>query len=51
MTRAARLLRDSDAPLSAIARQVGYESPFAFSHAFKRLFGQSPNQYRLAEVS
>jgi AraC-like DNA-binding protein len=51
MTRAARLLRDSDAPLSAIARQVGYESPFAFSHAFKRLFGQSPNQYRLTEVS
>ncbi|MFI9384329.1 AraC family transcriptional regulator [Kutzneria sp. NPDC052558] len=51
MTRAARLLRDSDAPLSAIARQVGYESPFAFSHAFKRLFGQSPNQYRLSEVS
>jgi len=50
MTRAARLLRESDAPLSAIARQVGYESPFAFSHAFKRLFGQSPNQYRLAEV-
>jgi AraC-like DNA-binding protein len=50
MTRAAGLLRDSDAPLSAIARQVGYESQFAFSHAFKRLFGQSPNQYRLSEV-
>ncbi|SHG77180.1 AraC family transcriptional regulator [Streptoalloteichus hindustanus] len=46
MTTAARLLRDSDLPLPNIARQVGYGSPFSFSHAFKRQFGVAPGQYR-----
>ncbi|GAA3571644.1 AraC family transcriptional regulator [Amycolatopsis ultiminotia] len=48
MTVAARLLRDSDLQLPAVARQVGYGSPFAFSHAFKRQFGVAPASYRSA---
>jgi AraC-like DNA-binding protein len=50
MTLAARLLRDTDLSLSAVARKVGYASPFAFSHAFKREFDLPPGQYR-GEVS
>jgi AraC-like DNA-binding protein len=46
MTTAARLLRGTDRPLPDIARQVGYESPFAFSHAFKRHSGRTPGRYR-----
>lgn len=43
---AADLLRDSDATLGAIARQVGYSSPYALSTAFKRALGVSPHQHR-----
>ncbi|WP_434453322.1 AraC family transcriptional regulator [Lentzea sp. E54] len=46
MTTAAQLLRETDQPLPAVARQVGYGSPFAFSHAFKRQFGLTPGRYR-----
>jgi AraC-like DNA-binding protein len=46
MTTAARLLRDADAPLSTVARQVGYTSEFAFANAFKREFGAAPGKYR-----
>lgn len=46
LTTAARLLRQTDRPLPAIAREVGYGSPSAFSHAFKRHFGLTPGQYR-----
>jgi AraC-like DNA-binding protein len=49
MTIAARLLRDSDAPLSAIARKVGYTSEFALAHAFKREHGLPPGGYRRAD--
>ncbi|MEU6072854.1 AraC family transcriptional regulator [Micromonospora sp. NPDC047074] len=48
MTTAARLLRESDAPLSAIAGQVGYVSEFAFASAFKRQHGTAPGRYRRA---
>ncbi|WIX81975.1 AraC family transcriptional regulator [Amycolatopsis carbonis] len=51
MTTAARLLRDGDRGLPAIARQVGYGSPYAFSHAFKRHFGVAPGQYRLSPAA
>ena len=43
---AARLLRESDAPLAAVARQVGYSSEFAFASAFRREFGISPGRFR-----
>ncbi|MGA4841207.1 AraC family transcriptional regulator [Streptomyces sp. G45] len=46
MTRAAALLRAGDAPLAAVARQVGYGSPYALSHAFTRAFGTTPGRYR-----
>lgn len=46
MTVAGRLLRDSDAPLSVVAEQVGYASEFAFAKAFKREFGIAPGRYR-----
>lgn len=48
LTTAARLLRATDLPLTAIAEQAGYGSPFGFSHAFKRRFGVPPREYRLA---
>ncbi|WP_431898548.1 AraC family transcriptional regulator [Nonomuraea sp. bgisy101] len=46
MIIAQRLLRDSDAPLSTVARQVGYASEFAFANAFKREYGIAPGKYR-----
>lgn len=46
MTLAARLLRQSDAPLSALARQTGYTSEYAFANAFKREYGIAPGRYR-----
>lgn len=46
MGMAARLLREPDTTLAAVARAVGYASPFAFAHAFKREFGVAPGRYR-----
>ncbi|XVU28737.1 AraC family transcriptional regulator [Actinoplanes sp. CA-054009] len=46
LTLAADLLRQGDATLEAVARQVGYGSPFALSSAFKRMYGTSPQEYR-----
>ncbi|TFV55334.1 AraC family transcriptional regulator [Mycobacterium sp. PS03-16] len=43
---AADLLRSGDATLAAVARQVGYSTPFALSGAFKRAYGVSPKAYR-----
>lgn len=46
MTIAADRLRRSDATVAAVALDVGYADPFAFSTAFKRAFGQSPQEFR-----
>jgi Helix-turn-helix domain len=46
LTIAATLLRDTSDPLAAIARRVGYGSPYAFPHAFSREFGTTPGRYR-----
>jgi AraC-like DNA-binding protein len=46
MTLAARRLRAGDAPVAAVAREVGYGSEFAFAAAFKREFGTPPGAYR-----
>jgi AraC-like DNA-binding protein len=43
---AADLLRSSTVTIAAVARQVGYSTPFALSSAFKRAHGVSPNTYR-----
>lgn len=47
---AADLLRESDATLHAVAREVGYGSGFALSSAFKRVRGVSPQEYRAATL-
>lgn len=49
LTTAARLLRESDAPLSTVAAQVGYGSEFAFANAFKREYRLAPGRYRREE--
>lgn len=46
MTTAARLLRQADEPLSAVARRCGYASEFAFAKAFKREFTVTPGAFR-----
>ncbi|HET6736672.1 AraC family transcriptional regulator [Mycobacterium sp.] len=43
---AADLLRSSQATIGAVARQVGYSTPFALSSAFKRAYGVSPATHR-----
>ncbi len=43
---AAETLRDTDATVSSVARQVGYANPFAFTVAFKRVHGATPQQHR-----
>lgn len=46
LTLAADLLREPDATVGSVARQVGYSSPFALSTAFKRVRGISPREHR-----
>ena len=43
---AADLLREPDLTIAAVARRVGYGSPFALSAAFKRVRGVSPAHHR-----
>ncbi|MFC7533913.1 AraC family transcriptional regulator [Actinoplanes sp. GCM10030250] len=43
---AAEALRNSDATVSSIARQVGYANAFALTVAFKRVRGTAPQQFR-----
>ncbi len=48
---AADLLREPGTTIGAVAREVGYGSPFALSTAFKRVRGVSPAQYRAAAAA
>lgn len=50
LSLAADRLRGSNDTVAAIARSVGYGSPFALSTAFKRTHGLSPAQFRLAST-
>lgn len=43
---AADMLRTGDDTIATVARRVGYSTPFAFSSAFKRVYGLSPNEHR-----
>ena len=44
MLLARQLLREHATDIASVARDVGYLSQSAFSHAFKRTFGHSPRQ-------
>jgi AraC-like DNA-binding protein len=46
LTYGAQLLRETDAPLARIARQVGYSTEFAFGASFRREYGISPGRFR-----
>ena len=47
MERAATLLTESrEMPVSQVARLCGFDETSSFSHAFKRVYGCSPSQYR-----
>jgi AraC-like DNA-binding protein len=46
LVRAAQLLRETNAPLAVVARQVGYSTEFAFGGAFRREYGISPGRFR-----
>src|SRR6202012_461585 len=44
--QAMNLLRDTDAPIVAIAETLGYGSQTAFAAAFRRLTGKTPSDWR-----
>ncbi len=46
MALAADLLCQPDESVSTVAEKVGYATPFAFSAAFKRVRGMSPQEHR-----
>ena len=47
MRLAQRALREENAPIATLAQSLGYTSESAFSNAFKRVTGTSPNTYRI----
>lgn len=51
VSRACELLRDTPLNITEIAVECGYESPAAFSRAFRRETKQSPRDYRAASRS
>ena len=46
MRVACQLLRHSRSPVSAVARELGFENPSDFGRAFRRWTGQSPSTFR-----
>jgi AraC family transcriptional regulator, activator of mtrCDE len=46
MREAARLLAESDVPLSTLAERVGYRSSVGFHLAFRKAIGMPPGEYR-----
>jgi len=52
MQLAAKFLKtNNQVTISSIAQKLGYDSDSAFSHAFKRVMGCSPREYRERAVS
>jgi AraC-like DNA-binding protein len=51
MQRAAGLLTDNAAKVSAVGREVGYDSEAAFSRAFKKLTGVAPAAWRRRQAT
>ncbi|RYF43557.1 MAG: AraC family transcriptional regulator [Comamonadaceae bacterium] len=50
MLLAANLLRGSQAPLTQVAQDVGYQTDTAFSRAFRREFGAPPATWRRGQA-
>jgi len=48
MQNASVLLRETDASVAVVARQVGYSQPAQFAKTFRRLYGAAPSAYRTA---
>jgi AraC-like DNA-binding protein/quercetin dioxygenase-like cupin family protein len=46
LDQAKHLLKETDAPISAIADELGFASVHSFSSSFKRCTGKSPSEYR-----
>ena len=46
MEQAAKMLRETDMSIAAIAQAVGYESQSKFTTAFKAKFTELPTEYR-----
>ena len=46
MEKAARLLRETDLPVSAIAEYLSYQNPASLARCFKKFSGMTPVQYR-----
>ncbi len=46
LKKACEFLKSTDYDITYIAQSVGYEDPFVFSHAFKKVIGMSPREYR-----
>jgi AraC family transcriptional regulator of arabinose operon len=46
LRQAARLLEFTERPIAAVARAVGFASPYYFSRHFRERFGMSPSRYR-----
>lgn len=51
MQLASRLLAEGSAKVAAVAAAVGFESEAAFSRAFKRCLGLSPDEWRRRQAS
>lgn len=51
MTLAAAALEDTEDTVAHIAGQLGYDSEFAFSRAFKRIRGTAPSRHRAAAAA
>jgi AraC family transcriptional regulator len=46
LEQAMNMLRDTDASIESVARELGYASQTAFAAAFKRLTGETPSDWR-----
>jgi len=46
LEQAMNMLRDTDASIESVARELGYASQTAFAAAFRRLTGETPSDWR-----
>ncbi len=46
LSAAARILRETNAPLASVARQSGYSNEFSLATAFRQAYGIAPGRYR-----